>query len=923
MVETTKGPPEPGSFYTHLGAAASLLDLRNDLERRTGLKGNAIRFEKVVYTGKEGKTTQGCPMAKWILRRSGFEEKILSIVKHRQGHKCATSWIVVAMVAWEGVPTHEADKIYSLLCHKLNRFGLPTTRRCGTNEPRTCACQGLDPDNCGASYSFGCSWSMYYNGCKYARSKTVRKFRLSVKSEEEEVEEKMNVLATLLSPLYLSLAPEAFNNQTQFEREAGECRLGFKPGRPFSGVTACMDFCAHSHRDLHNMNNGCTVVVSLTKHRSVSKPEDEQLHVLPLYVMEDTDEYGSKEGQQEKIKSGAVDVLTKYPCEVRVRSVPLQPCRRHGKKRKEEEPETSLSKQKDMPNKNVIKIQDSRVLPNVYQDQSRVQCHSNHPQHQQLSLEMASMFEGMDAQLQSSQVSSTVLDSPVSMYQNWGYQNSDQQWNRSSAWLEQRKNNWLNPWGDYSFGSMERDTKVDPDSTSLDDNRPRSNMSQDDHRPRSQNLPHSTVESPRSNYHSPRGHSMSPRSSHPSITGSDTSYVASPQALSTPHDIKLASPRSSGYPGTPNSDIVNFTNNSNNNNSCHNWTSNSIEQTKQKNTTSRIGYQQSLNLDQQRISSPRALDSSNQIYGNHSMEIQNKKKLTSPKSPQYLHDPRSTIQNTGNINNSSNSYHHTSPMHSNNSEYQIHGNYLQNNQPQTLINNQYNSEQFTMTNDNKNRQNSNIDLKNFNYPNTSDTTVSNCAGNWNALNTWSTEFSKTENQIQMQENIVQKSTTYTETTSNNPSPFRVPKGRPPSTPERNQIPSENTYQNYNKTFLKPQETKQEILYQSDNYTNHNHHHNHHNQHNQQIRSSSTNDINPSYQNTAYTGSDVELDGQLLSSAPSSAYYSDLSSNSNNHNTSSNCMTLPITMNSINHEQTIHYRLASINETTTTTPSDYI
>ena len=43
-----KIPSEAGSYYTHLGAAASLSDLRRNLESRIGFCGNAIRIEKVT-----------------------------------------------------------------------------------------------------------------------------------------------------------------------------------------------------------------------------------------------------------------------------------------------------------------------------------------------------------------------------------------------------------------------------------------------------------------------------------------------------------------------------------------------------------------------------------------------------------------------------------------------------------------------------------------------------------------------------------------------------------------------------------------------------------------------------------------------------------------------------------------------------------
>lgn len=57
-----------------------------------------------------------------------MEEQLLLVAKRRPHHTCAQTWIVIAIVAWDGLQRGTADYSYDMLADKLSRVGMSTAR---------------------------------------------------------------------------------------------------------------------------------------------------------------------------------------------------------------------------------------------------------------------------------------------------------------------------------------------------------------------------------------------------------------------------------------------------------------------------------------------------------------------------------------------------------------------------------------------------------------------------------------------------------------------------------------------------------------------------------------------------------------------------------------------------------------------------
>ncbi len=183
----------------------------------------------------------------------------------------------------------ESAKVFLRVAEKV---GTPT-RRCRHRpllpgeKPKTLNCTCNEH---GRSHVVGCALSPGGNVCKYSRSKNIRHrcFGERNKALEHEklgleAEAEANKLADRVGEAMREEFPEHFSAMKRVDKRSRECRLG--SASPFSAVSICSGFVAHSHRDTRDVPDGLSAVLTVIH----DPQQDTQYHQFPCLSLQESD----------------------------------------------------------------------------------------------------------------------------------------------------------------------------------------------------------------------------------------------------------------------------------------------------------------------------------------------------------------------------------------------------------------------------------------------------------------------------------------------------------------------------------------------------------------------------------------------------------------------------------------------------------
>jgi hypothetical protein len=209
--------------YTHMGHGRSLESIQRKLSLQTKTKLEKLKI--VVINKVLNERMEGCidcpltPDETDVCRRG--EEAVLVLVQNNFGHTCDYAFTVASVIVWDGIAKDLADEAYTSTKNSLPQSEEYLQRGCARNRSKTCSCQGQDTnlEKAGVSFSFGCSYSTYNQGCKFKYSQNPRKFKLHRKmfDQEEEMATLVNKLSDQVRPDLKIYAPGAFDNQTRLQ----------------------------------------------------------------------------------------------------------------------------------------------------------------------------------------------------------------------------------------------------------------------------------------------------------------------------------------------------------------------------------------------------------------------------------------------------------------------------------------------------------------------------------------------------------------------------------------------------------------------------------------------------------------------------------------------------------------------------------